>query len=298
MVTRGSAIDVVAGGFSFLEAPRWHDGRLYASEWGSRRVIAVSGADVTTVCTLDDVPGGIGFRPDGSLRVVAMNSRRVVSFDGTSIRTDADLGTRVRWPLNDLVQGHGGTAYVGNFGWEATDDALIATTAIHSIDAEGQFAEAASGLVFPNGMVITPDGQTLLVAETFAARVTAFRVAPDGRLGSRWTWAEFGDSTTWKDVREAKASGVLLPDGIALDAEGCLWVGDASSGAIVRADDAGRILERISFPGYHLLAGALGGADGRTLFICANHLGAPREAAGALLLRSRVAVPAAVVFSW
>jgi sugar lactone lactonase YvrE len=156
-----------------------------------------------------------------------------------------------------------------DFGWDDVARPEIRATNLLRVDPEGNVAIAAEDVVFPNGMVITPDGGTLLVAETFAGRISAFDRAPDGSLSNRRTWADFalqGFATT----HEACASGVPLPDGMALDAEGALWIGDAVGDGALRVGAGGEILEAVpTGQGQTVFAVALGGPDRRTLFMCA-----------------------------
>lgn len=220
-----------------------------------------------TVCTVDGMPAGLGWTPDGDLLVVSMADRRLLRLDGDTLVQVADLSAHAPWHLNDMIVDAEGRAYVGNLGWDDETDPVITPTVLLSVDAGGAVAVAAEDLVNPNGMAITPDGRTLLVNETFAARVTAFDRAPDGTLANRRTWASFSDRA-FRTVPEALASGVLLPDGMALDAGGALWLGDCRGSGATRVAEGGVQLDYVSTSPSASFAVALGGHEGTTLFIC------------------------------
>jgi sugar lactone lactonase YvrE len=158
-----------------------------------------------------------------------------------------------------------GRAYVGNFGYDRHRGEAPRTTCIVRVDPDGLVTRAADDLMFPNGTVITPDGKTLIVGETFAHRLTAFDVAPDGGLSNRRVFAELPG---------------VLPDGICLDAEGAIWVTDASGGSgVVRVFAGGRIAETILLGERKAYACMLGGADRKTLFLCTNIGSGPENGA-------------------
>jgi sugar lactone lactonase YvrE len=287
---------VLASGFSFLESPRWHDGRLYVSDFHTHRVLAIdSGGAAETVAFVPGQPGGLGFAPDGSLLVVAMNERRLLRADGDELEQVADLSDVAAWSLNDMVVDRLGRAYVGQFGFNIPTEPRIASSSLALVDADGGVRLVADELVFPNGTAITDDGRTLLIAETFAARVSAFDVAPDGSLGNRRTWASFAE-TVGETIFDALQCGAPLPDGIALDAEGALWMGDLTGRGALRVAPGGAILETIGVGSEAVYAVALGSADRRTLYLCV----APRPLDGdpaterrGRLLSCRVEVPGA-----
>jgi sugar lactone lactonase YvrE len=255
-------LPVLLDGIGFGEGPRWHDGRLWFSDFHAHVVSSVAdGGDRRTELELDEPPSGLGWLPDGRLLVVAMVSRRVVRVerDGRVV-THADLSTVATGDCNDMVVASDGTAYVGNFGFDLTAGATPRAAALARVTTGGDVSVAAEGLEFPNGTVITPDGRSLIVGETMGKRVTAFTIADDGTLHDRRTWAEFAD---------------VMPDGCTLDAEGAIWFADARSSVLVRVRDGGEIVDRVD-AGQRAFACALGGDDGRTLFaVCADgtHVG-------------------------
>ena len=224
-------------------------------------------AAAETVCTVPGGPSGLGWTPEGDLLVVSMTDRRLLRHVGAELVEVADLGRYAPWHLNDMVVDGSGRAYIGNFGWDDTSDDRIVPTVLLRVDPDGSVAVAADGLVNPNGMAITADGRTLLVNETFAGRVTAFDRAADGTLSGRRTWAAFTDRP-WRTIPEALSSGALLPDGMALDGTGALWVGDCNGTAAAHVAEGGEILELVSTHPHAAFAVAFGGPEGRTLFLC------------------------------
>jgi sugar lactone lactonase YvrE len=242
----------------FGEAPRWHDGRLWFSDFYGHCVHALTpdGAD-DVVLRIDGQPSGLGWLPDGTLLVVSMLDHRVLrqAADGT-VSGYADVSAFARVRSNDMLVDAAGRAWVGNFGFDTgapdREARRPAPTSLTAISPEGAVTEAATGLMFPNGMVLTPDGATLIVAETYAARLTAFAVASDGTLSGRRTWADLS------------AAGVY-PDGICLDADGAVWVANAAQSACLRVREGGEIAAAEQFS-QRCFACALGGPDQRTLY--------------------------------
>jgi sugar lactone lactonase YvrE len=269
------AAEVIADGLSFGEAPRWHGGRLWLSDFYNHRVLSVGAeGDMRVELVLDDQPSGLGWMPDGSLLVVGMKAQRVWrrGTDGV-LAVHAELGDIATGLCNDMVVDAAGRAYVGNFGFdldrviaEGTGAAVLADPPLADlamIDPDGRVTRAAHGLAFPNGMVITPDGGTLIVAETFGRRLTAFPMFANGALGERRVWADLG---------------ARMPDGICLDEQGAIWFANPLLPECVRVAEGGEVLEVADTiePCY---AAMLGGADGRTLFVLtAPQQGTPESA--------------------
>jgi sugar lactone lactonase YvrE len=288
--------EVVLDGLSFPEGPRWQDGRLFFSDFYGHRVLAYAPTgDVETVCEVPGQPSGLGFTPAGELLVVSMTDRRLLRLAGGVLHEVASLGALAPGVANDMVVDEDGRAYIGNFGSDLDGGDDIRPTTLARVDPDGSVHIAADGLVFPNGAAITPDGRTFLVAETFAFRITAFDRARDGMLSNRRVWANFGPgpATVLADVLAARP---LAPDGICLDAEGAIWAASATTPGIVRVREGGEVVERVDTGELSVFAAALGGEDGRTLYLCAGPpLGAidpSAERCGALMA-CRVAVPAA-----
>jgi sugar lactone lactonase YvrE len=193
-----------------------------------------------------------------------------------------------------MVVDAAGRAFVGNFGFDLMGGAPLETASLHRVDPDGTVTEAASGLWFPNGMALTPDG-VLLVVETFGNRVSAFDLTDDGRLTGQRVWAEFGPLPQDRAVEAALGQLSVAGDGACLDAEGGLWVADAIGDRLVRVVEGGTITDEVR-PGSPVYACALGGEDGRTLFACTApdfHAEARAAATEARLVAVRVDVPAA-----
>ncbi|MEU0793353.1 SMP-30/gluconolactonase/LRE family protein [Amycolatopsis sp. NPDC005961] len=260
---------VVVEGFSYLECPRWHDGRLWVSDFYTERVVAIDGRGGTeVVAEVPGQPSGLGFLPDGRLLVVSMRDHRVLVRDGSGRLTEnADLSGVVSGVLNDMVVDDRGRAWVGNFGFDLMGGAPLRYTTLTRVDPDGSVSVAAEDLGFPNGMVILPGG-VLVVAETFAGRLTAFDIGEDGELSGRLVWAQFGETPRTDDVGEAVQRLEVAPDGICADAEGAIWVADAVHNRVLRVEEGGRILDEVD-AGTGVFACMLGGDDGRTLFLCA-----------------------------
>jgi sugar lactone lactonase YvrE len=292
-------IRTVVDGMSYLECPRWHDGRVYVSDFYTQRVLALDldGGGVDLVATVPEQPSGIGWMPDGTMLVVSMRDRRLLRVrDGGEPEPHAELSELAPWHLNDMVVDGSGRAYVGNFGFDLMSGEPIERTVLIGVDPDGRATVAADDLAFPNGMALFPDGRTLVVAETLGGRLTAFDVADDGALSNRRVWARLSEvPADSDDLGELIAAGGIAPDGIALDAEGAIWAADALGGRVVRVREGGEIVEEIA-PGTGVFACALGGAEGRTLLMCAAPSFAEherRDTREAQLLACEVDVPRA-----
>lgn len=263
----GREIRLISEGHHFLEGPRWHEGALFASDMFGLRVLKfVPNTRVEEVCPVNSQPSGLGWDQNGQLLISSMLNRQVLLLQNCELKVHADLSALVPGEVNDLLGDERGGVYVGNFGFAPGDDP--AATNLVYVSADGTARTVADDLVFPNGMVITPDGRTLVVAETFAHRLTAFDIADDGSLFNRRVWASFGEPPSNVDMGAAAASGNVLPDGICLDSAGAIWVADAGGQGVLRVAEGGEVLEHISISGETAYAVALGGENGRTLFMC------------------------------
>jgi sugar lactone lactonase YvrE len=270
-------------GLAFAEAPRWHDGALWCSDFFLRQVLRVDAQGRAEVMAeVPQQPSGLGWMPDGRLLVVSMLDRALMrqERDGRLVRA-ADLASLAGGLCNDMVVDARGGAYVGNFGFDLfAEPREPRPAALVYVSSEGVASLVAEDLEFPNGAVITPDGGTLIIAETFGRRLTAFRIAADGSLHERRVWAELGK---------------VAPDGICLDAEGAVWVASPRTNEFVRVREGGEALARIATD-RQAIACALGGADGRRLFMISGRVRpeAPSLADRTSLVRwLDVAVPAA-----
>ena len=240
---------------SFGESPRWHDGRLWFSDWGTQEVIAVDpeGKSEVTV-RVPSSPFCIDWLPDGRLLVVSARDRLLLRRepDG-SLVTHADLSCISDHPWNDIVVDGRGNAYVGNIGFDFPGGEFGPGT-VASVTPDGSARQVADGVAFPNGMVVTPDNSTLILAESYGNRLTAFDIGADGGLSNRRVWADLADG---------------VPDGICLDAEGAVWYADVPNRRCVRVREGGEVLRTIDLD-RGCFACMLGGLDGRTLFMVAR----------------------------
>ena len=244
----------VLDGLAFPECPRWHDGALYFSDMHDGKVWrmdATGGA--AKILELPSFPGGLGWLPDGTLQVVSMKERRLLRMTSDGLEAFADLSGLATGYTNDMVIDREGRAYVGNFGFDLNGGESPKPTVFICVEKDGSVRAVADDVWFPNGAVITPNGKTLLLAETFAARITAFDIVPGGDLVNRRVFAELPR---------------IHADGTCLDAEGGLWVTCAGANRIIRATEGGAITHDFPLPGRHAYACMLGGADRRDLYIC------------------------------
>jgi sugar lactone lactonase YvrE len=289
-------VRVVLGGGAFFEAPRWHDGTWWVSDFYRRSVSRVSPAGrETLVAEVAGQPSGLGWLPDGSLVVSSMKDHRLLRLVDDRLTTLADLSDHCGGHLNDLVVDAVGRVFVGDFGMDLMGGGEPRTASLKRVDPDGTVTVVADGLHFPNGSVITPDGATLIVGETLGNRYTAFDLAADGSLSGRRVWAEFGPEPTGTTTEETLAQLVVAPDGCTVDADGHLWAADAIGGRVIRVAPGGAVVDEVPAPdGLGVYACMLGGDDGRTLLMCAapdfyEHLRAP--AREAVLLATEVDVP-------
>jgi sugar lactone lactonase YvrE len=273
----GRETRTLAKGLYFGEGPRWHDGRLWFSDFYAHAVKSVSLAgDLRTEFEIDDQPSGLGWLPDGSMLIVSMTKRQVLRRAASgAISVHADLSGIADFHCNDMVVDGQGRAYVGNFGFDL--DAEIAARGVPSVLADhptatlacispdGSVGVAAVDMHFPNGPVITPDGKTLIVGETLGAVLTAFDIGGDGSLSNRRVWA---------------STAPRVPDGIALDAAGAIWIANPIAPECVRITEGGEVLEVIE-TGQPCYACMLGGEDGRTLFMLTAKSSDAHQAAAA-----------------
>jgi sugar lactone lactonase YvrE len=249
----GSGLEVIGRDLAFPESPRWHSGELFLSEKRAGRVLAIAAdGSVRTVVEIDGEPGGLGWTPDDDLLVVAMARRRVVRVDSAGEQhLYADLSSITTCKCNDMIVDARGNAYVGDFGYDLLTGAPPAPGVLALARPNGSATIVATDVHFPNGCAITPDGE-LIVAESAANRLTAFRIEDDGSLTDRRTFADLA---------------AAVPDGICLDADGAVWIADPLHNAVLRVTDGGEVLDRRE-TSQGAFACELGGDDGHTLFVC------------------------------
>lgn len=273
---------LLADGLGFGEGPRWRDGKLWFSDIRNKQVMTVDlTGRVEPVVEVEGQPSGLGWLPDGHMLIVSMLDRRVLRIESGRLIEHADLSDIAGGPCNDMVVDMQGRAYVGNFGFDPLafsgervfstafrrnperyyQDSDLPTATIIRVDPDGTVSVVAEELRAPNGSVITPDGRTLIVAESLDPCLTAFEIGTDGSLSNRRVWAQF-----------SKSAPTICPDGICLDAEGAVWVADALSNDCLRVAEGGEILDRVS-TGLSCVACMLGGPGRKTLFLMANKFG-------------------------
>ena len=265
---------VLAGGLHFGEAPRWHDGVLWFSDFFDYAVKTVDlDGHIAVKLSIADRPSGLGWMPDGSMLIVSMTARALLRLDQGRLALHADLSGIATFHCNDMVVDAEGRAYVGNFGFDLDTNEINGTlgevlathggATIARVDPDGSVHAAADGLMFPNGTVITPDGHTMIVAESFADRLTAYDIGDDGSLSNRRLWADLGGRK---------------PDGICLDADGAIWVANPVINECFRVAEGGDILDVIETDN-RCFACMLGGPDRRTLFMLTSRYSLAVEAA-------------------
>jgi sugar lactone lactonase YvrE len=290
-------ISIIVTGMSYLEGPRWHDQRIWFSDFYTNRVYSAAedGSDVRTEAEVPGQPSGLGWLPDGRLLIVSMRDGRLLrrEADGTLV-CHADVSGYINGHLNDMVVDSQGRAFVGEFGFDLMSGADLKPAGLLRVDPDGTVTKVAGDMWFPNGSVITEDG-TLLVDETFGNRVSAFDITEDGTLANRRTWAKFGEQPSDSELAKMLAQVVVAPDGCCLDADGAMWIADGLGGRVIRVRHGGEVIEEIQ-AGTGAFACMLGGADGRTLFICAApdfQEEARKNAREASLMTARVDAPRA-----
>ncbi len=249
-----NSLATISRGHGYPEAPRWRDGSLYYVEYFSREVRRTSMAGKEQVlATLEAMPGGLGWLPDGTLLVVSQNDFKVLRIgDDGKTSLHADLSAHCRGAANDMVVDAKGRAYVGHHGFDFFGGAELEPSSLVLIEPDGSSRVVAEDLIFPNGIAILPGTEKLVVAESFANRLTAFDIEEDGALSNRRVFAELGEDT---------------PDGIACDEAGGVWFGSPMTARFARVDEKGRETDSIpTEDGRWAVACALGGPAGRTLF--------------------------------
>jgi sugar lactone lactonase YvrE len=246
-------LEPLVEGLRFPEGPRWRGGLLYFADMHAQQIMTtdLSGKTQVVARLEGDEPSGIGWLPDGRMLVVSMQRRKLLRFEDGHFSVAADLSPFASFNCNDMVVDGQGRAYVGNLGSDVNHGAALVPAALILVPPGGAPRVAARDLHVPNGCVVTPDGGTLIVAESFGHRLSAFQIEADGSLSQRRVWAELPGT---------------VPDGICLDAEGGIWVASPLAGEVLRVLEGGKVTHRTA-TGRLVLAPMLGGPDGRTLFV-------------------------------
>ena len=246
---------VLISNLEFPEGPRWRNGKLYFSDFIGRKVYTIDEkGNSETILELQDSPSGLGFLDDGRMLIVSMRKRQLLRLDLGGLKIHADLSKFTEFNCNDSVTDVHGRTYIGNWGIPSLESPAE-PTCILLVTKEGEARIAAENLIFPNGCIVTPDCKTFIVAETFGGKLTAFDIEKSGDLTNRRIWAKFKDFT---------------PDGICLDEEGAIWVANPTKAEVLRVMEGGKITSTIKVKDTNVFACALGGEDGRTLFLCTS----------------------------
>ena len=263
VICKGATLTPLANGFCFGEGPRWFEGLLWFSDMLGEAVHTVNvHGDVTTLPLAGHAPSGLGFRPDGSLLIASTENQQVLRYDGETVATVADLSDIVPANIGDMVVDDAGRAYVGSQAFEGG--------VIVRVEPDDTATVVAQDLDFPNGMVITPDGKSLIVAESVGRRLTAFTIGADGSLFDRRIFADGLDGP---------------PDGIALDAEGGVWTSMTLAHQFDRIVEGGTVTDRVDIGDRTAIACTLGGQERRTLFMVSSTSAYPQRLVGTKLSR-------------
>jgi sugar lactone lactonase YvrE len=248
---------VLLEGLSFGESPRWHDDRLWVCDWGAQRLLTVDvDGTAETVAEIQSFPFCIDWLPDGRPLIVSAADHALLTLDGDNrpVHHVDLLALSDRPPNNEIVIDGRGNAYVNGGGFDMMAGEPFAPGMVALVTPQGEVRQVAGDMHFPNGMAVTPDNRTLIVAESYEARLTAFEIEPDGGLGNRRVWARVEGSA---------------PDGICIDAEGAVWFADVPNRHCVRVAEGGEVLQTVEVD-RGCFACMLGGADGRDLYVIAR----------------------------
>ncbi len=273
---------VLLEGLTFGEGPRWHDSKLWFSDFHTNRVMTVDlDGKADTIAEVPGMPSGLGWLPDGRLLVVSMTDRRLLRLDAGGLNEVVDLSGLASGYCNDMVVDNSGRAYIGHFGFNIFEGQSFVPACIIMVTPDGETNVAADDMYFPNGSVITPDGRTLIVAESMGSRLTAFDIEADGSLTGRRVWAKLGEAYPAGIISPADhaswTAANVMPDGICLDAENAVWVADSSASQVLRVREGGEVTDRIETSDV-AYACMLGGPERRTLFIMTAGTSYPDEA--------------------
>ena len=243
--------------FTFIEGPRWHEGALWFSDFYDKAVFrVVPGERPEKVVSVPQQPSGLGWLPNGDLLVSSMLDKTLYRWSETEgLNKYADVSAVAERRINDMLVEPGGRAWVGNFGFVHQDGESVAPGTLARIDTDQSVHAAAGDLLFANGMVLVNGGNTLIVAETYRGCLTAFDIQSTGKLVNRRLWAQLPEGD--------------VPDGICVDAEDAIWVASPTTGSVLRLLEGGEVIDSIQ-TGRKAIACALGGNDGRTLFVSSS----------------------------
>jgi sugar lactone lactonase YvrE len=246
-------------GIGLGESPRWHEGRLWFSDWVAQQVVALDeDGNSEVMASVDAFPFSIDWVPNGPMLITAGGELLRMGDDG-SLVTHRDLSDLSDYGWNEIVVDGRGFAYVNGAGFDLMGGGEFAPGIVVLLRPDGSAEKVAEDVAFPNGMAVTSDDATLIVADSYAKELIGFDIAADGSLANRRTWADLGDG---------------VPDGICIDAEGAVWYADVPNQRCVRVREGGEVLQTIELD-RGCFACMLGGADGRTLFMAAQEWNGP-----------------------
>ena len=249
---------IVVDGLTFPEGPRWYKDKLYFSDFFTHQVYATDPlGNCTSILKVPNQPSGLGWLPDGTLLVVSMIDQKVLAYKDNALTEYADCSEYANFHCNDMIVNTNGNAYIGNFGFNSRNNESIKSTNLILVRPNEKPVVAADDLYFPNGTIITEDNKTLIIGETYAARLTAFDINDDGSLSNRRVWADL--TNIEKDYRP-------VPDGICLDKENAIWMASPSTNEVIRIKEGGIIVDKIGVQ-TNAYACVLGGKDRKTLCI-------------------------------
>jgi len=250
---------ILLEGLRFPEGPRWHDNKLWFSDmWGGRVMTVDLDGNTEIIIEMQNYPSGLGWDLQGRLLIVSMQDRRLLRLDPDGLTEVADISNLATYHCNDMVVDKHGNAYIGNFGFDITINAPFKPAEIILVTSDGQARIVANNMAFPNGTVITPNGRTLIVGETWGACLTAFNFEKDGSLTNRRIWG--------------RLRGGAVPDGICLDSEGGVWVASPTTSEVLRVLEGGEVSNRIKIQDENsAYACMLGGPSRKKLFICTSN---------------------------
>jgi sugar lactone lactonase YvrE len=248
---------IVLEGLRFGESPRWHEGRLWFCDWAAERLMTVDlDGQAETIAEVHSFPFSIDWLPRGQLLIVSAADRALLTLtDDRELVVHADLsGLSASPPNNEIVVDGRGNVYVNGGGFDMLAGEPFAPGTIALVTAGGEIREVAGDIHFGNGMAVTPDNATLIVAESYGRRLSAFTIAADGALSQRRVWADLGEG---------------VPDGICIDAEGAVWYADVPNQRCVRVAEGGEVLQTVEAD-RGCFACMLGGPELQTLFVIAR----------------------------
>jgi sugar lactone lactonase YvrE len=247
-------LNTLMTGLAFGESPRWHEDRLWLADWMAQEVIAVDlDGKSEVIARVESLPFCIDWLPDGRLLITSGRCLLRMEPNGYLV-THADLSSLTDHGWNEIVVDSRGNVYVNGAEFDLMAGEDFAPGIIALVAPDGSARQVADGVAFPNGMAVTPDNSTLIVAESYGKKLTAFDIGVDGGLSNRRVWADLGDG---------------VPDGICIDAEGAIWYADVPNKRCVRVAEGGKVLQTVNLD-RGCFSCALGGTEGRTLFIVAQ----------------------------